>query len=60
MKVERVEEGFVIDQAYLSFADVERICAAIDDTIAWNLPSSAETTQGVVNFILKKYKKTHH
>lgn len=56
MKVERVEEGFVIDQEYLSFIELEGVCKEIDDVLAVAIPDSAATTLGVIEFILDHYK----
>lgn len=59
MSIEYVEDGVRIEigQEFLSFGDLERICTAIDDAIVEALPESATTTQGVLKFILKHYKK---
>lgn len=56
MKVEKTEEGYMIGQEYLSFADVEQVCTAIDDAIDRNLPVSVPMTLGVMNFVLDRYK----
>lgn len=55
MEIERGAGGYVIGQETLSFANVERVCSAIDDAIAVTLPKSSKTI-GVINFILDHYK----